>query len=221
MSHVLLPRFCDRFCIGLTGGIASGKSTVSERLSALGAGVVDTDVIAHQLTQVGGAAMPAIAAAFGDHFISGDGSLNRSAMRTRVFSQPAERKRLEAILHPMIHARTRDLGATVVGAYVVFVVPLLVESLRWRHQVDLIVTVDCEPSVQQERLIQRMGISLKQAQQIMASQASREQRAAAADMTVQNHSGKAALLNEIDQLHSTLSALTRTHEQAVSAKLGG
>jgi dephospho-CoA kinase len=219
MSDMTSPRFCERFCIGLTGGIASGKSTVSERLSELGAGVVDTDVIAHALTQVGGAAMPAIQAAFGDGFINADGSMNRSAMRTKVFAQPDERKRLEAILHPMIHARTRELGATVVGDYVVFVVPLLIESPRWRHQVDRIVVVDSEPLVQQERLLKRDGISLGQAQQIMAAQASREQRLAAADVTVQNNSDRAALLYAIDQLHASFCVLTRTHEQALSAKL--
>lgn len=220
MNHVTLPRFCDRFCIGLTGGIASGKSTVSERLSQLGAGVVDTDAIAHALTQVGGSAMPAIQAAFGDRFINPDGSMNRSAMRERVFAQPGERKRLETILHPMIHARTRELGATVAGSYVVFVVPLLVESPRWRQQVDRIVVVDCEPAIQLERLLLRKGITFEQAQQIIAAQASRPVRIKAADTVVQNHSNQVALLKAIDQLHASFCVLTRTHEQAVSAKLG-
>jgi dephospho-CoA kinase len=110
MSHVSLPRFCDRFCIGLTGGIASGKSTASERLAQLGAAVVDTDVIAHQLTQAGGAAMPAIEHAFGKDFINLDGSLNRTAMRALVFAEPLKRSRLEAILHPMIHAKPVSLA---------------------------------------------------------------------------------------------------------------
>lgn len=219
MSHVTLPRFCDRFCIGLTGGIASGKSTVSERLFQLGAGVVDTDAIAHALTQVGGAAMPAIQAAFGDAFMNADGSMNRGAMRAKVFAQPEERKRLEAILHPMIHAKTRELGATVAGSYVVFVVPLLVESPRWRQQVDRIVVVDCEPATQLERLLQRKGITSEQAQQIIAAQASRALRLKAADMVVQNHSHQAALLEAIDQLHASICVLSRTHEPAVSAKL--
>jgi dephospho-CoA kinase len=221
MSHVTLPRFCERFCIGLTGGIASGKSTVSERLSQLGAGVVDTDVIAHALTQVGGAAMPAIQAAFGDAFINADGSMNRSAMRAKVFAQPNERKRLEAILHPLIHAKTRELGASVAGSYVVFVVPLLVESPRWRQQVDRIVVVDCEPRAQLDRLLQRKGVTPEQAQQIIAVQASRTMRLNAADDSVQNHSDRIALLHAIDQLHETFCVLTRTHEQALSAKLDG
>ncbi len=210
MSTVSLPRFCERFCIGLTGGIASGKSTVSERFAQLGAGIVDTDVIAHQLTHVGGAAMPAIAAAFGTDFLNADGSLNRSAMRAHVFATPSERARLEAILHPMIHTRTRELGATVAGDYVVFVVPLLVESPRWRQQVDRIVVVDCEPSVQLQRLVQRTGVTLEQAGQIIAAQATRQQRLAIADVTVQNHSNKAALLQAIDKLHDTFCVLTRT-----------
>lgn len=219
MNHVSIPRFCDRFCIGLTGGIASGKSTVSERLAQLGAGIVDTDVIAHQLTQAGGAAMHAITAAFGTDFLNADGSLNRGAMRARVFGNPAERARLEAILHPMIHTLTRELGEKVAGDYVVFVVPLLVESPRWRQQVDRIVVVDCEPSVQLQRLVQRSGISVEQAAQMIAAQASREQRLAAGDITVQNHNDKVMLLQAIDTLHDLFCVLTRTHQQALSAKL--
>jgi dephospho-CoA kinase len=216
--HEVHP-FCNRFCIGLTGGIASGKSTASERFAQLGAAVVDTDVIAHQLTQPGGAAMAAIQVAFGAALINDDGSMNRAAMRELVFANPAERTRLEAILHPMIHAQTRALGATRSGAYVVFVVPLLIESPRWRQQVDRIVVVDCEPQQQLTRLMQRSGMSREQAQQIMAAQASREQRLALADAVLSNQGDKAQLLETIDQLHRSYCELSRAQAQAASAKL--
>ncbi len=215
MSVVILPRYCERFCIGLTGGIASGKSTVSARLSELGAAVVDTDVIAHQLTQAKGAAMAAIEAAFGAAYINADGSLNRSAMRALVFAQPAERARLEAILHPMIHAQTQAQGNLAAGAYVVFVVPLLVEGTRWRAQVDRIAVVDSDPAVQLARLMQRPGLTEQQGLQIIAAQAKREHRTAAADDILHNHGDKKALLKQIDALHSTYLTFSNTHASSI------
>lgn len=201
MLPVTLPRYCTRFAVGLTGGIASGKSTVASRLEQLGAAVVDTDVVAHELTASNGAAMPAIAHAFGNDYLNLDGSLNRAAMRGLVFAQPAQRKVLEAILHPMIHDRTHALGNTMAGSYVVFVVPLLVESTKWRSQVDRIAVVDCDPAVQLARLIQRPGLDAKQAQQIMAAQAERDIRLAAADDVITNHSDTTTLLKQVDALH--------------------
>lgn len=216
MSHVLIPRFCERFCVGLTGGIASGKSTVSARLAQLGAAIVDTDVIAHQLTQANGEAIAPIAAAFGPSVINADGSLNRAAMRAQVFANPEDRSRLEAILHPMIHCRTRELGVSSQGEYVVFVVPLLVESTRWRGQVDRIAVVDCEPAVQLARLVQRPGMTHEQALQIMAVQAKREQRLAAADWVISNHSNQVALMAAIDQAHHSFRLLAQAHNLARS-----
>ena len=205
------PRFCERFCIGLTGGIASGKSTVSAQLAHLGAAVVDTDVIAHTLTQAGGAAMPAIQAAFGSESINSDGSLNRPVMRERVFKDPAQRHVLEGLLHPMIHERTRALGKSTAGAYVVFVVPLLVESPRWRNQVDVIAVVDCDPAVQLARLLKRPGIDVAQAQRIMAAQASRAQRAAEADVLIDNCADTATLLAQVHALHQHWLDLAAKH----------
>jgi dephospho-CoA kinase len=205
-----LPRFCQRFCIGLTGGIASGKSTVAEYFARLGAAIVDTDVIAHQLTTAQGEAMPAIASTFGTAFINADGSLNRAAMRKLVFANPNERQRLEAILHPLIHTHTQNLGATTAGCYVVFVVPLLVEQPQWRKQVDRFTVVDCEPEIQKKRLLQRAGITTLQADQIMEAQAKREHRLAVADdilhntlqntqNTLKNHTN---LITQINILHT-------------------
>ncbi len=202
-----LQRFCQRFCVGLTGGIASGKSTATETFAQLGAGIVDTDVIAHQLTaghdsNTGlGAAMPAIEHTFGASFINANGSLNRAAMRAHVFANPLEKRKLEAILHPMINETTRQQAAVVVGAYVLFVVPLLAESAQWRTQVDRFAVVDCDPQLQRQRLLLRPGLSEVQADQILAAQASREARLNAADDTLYNNGDKTALIQAVTALH--------------------
>ncbi len=209
-----LPRYCTRFAIGLTGGIASGKSTAASRFEQLGAAVVDTDIVAHELTASNGAAMPEIAKTFGTDYLDHDGSLNRAKMRALVFAHPAQRKVLEAILHPMIHERTQTLGNSMAGSYVVFVVPLLVESAKWRTQVDRIAVVDCEPAVQLARLIQRPGLDATQAAQIMAAQAKRDTRLAAADDIMTNHTDTAALLKQVDALHCHYLLQSRTHSQA-------
>jgi dephospho-CoA kinase len=201
VTPVILPRYCDRYAIGLTGGIASGKSTVAARFAALGVAVVDADVVAHELTGPHGVAMPAIEKTFGKDYLNSDGSLNRAAMRALVFTKPEQRKVLEGILHPMIHHRTQALGNTVAGSYVVFVVPLLVESSKWRSQVDRIAVVDCDPAEQRARLVQRPGLSTEQAEQIIAAQAARETRLAAADDVIANHVDTLALLARVDALH--------------------
>lgn len=218
-SRASSPRFCSRFCVGLTGGIASGKTLASERLAALGAAVVDTDVIAHQLTSAGGAAMPAIAAAFGAALLNTDGSMNRAAMRQRVFDTPSERARLEAIVHPLIHAQTRSLGESAVGSYVVFVVPLLAESARWPQQVDRIAVVDCAPAMQLSRLLARSGLPAAQAQQIIAAQASRAQRLALADDVIHNQGLATDLLTQMDSYHAQYLHYASAHEHGSSAKL--
>jgi dephospho-CoA kinase len=214
VTPVILPRYCDRYAIGLTGGIASGKSTVAARFAALGVAVVDTDVVAHELTGSHGAAMPAIEMTFGKDYLNPDGSLNRATMRTLVFAQPEQRKLLEGILHPMIHHRTQALGNTVAGSYVVFVVPLLVESSKWRGQVDRIAVVDCDPALQQARLVQRPGLSTEQAKQIIAAQAARETRLAAADDVIANHADTLALLARVDALHCDYLQQSELHAHA-------
>jgi dephospho-CoA kinase len=214
-SPRIYERFCERFCVGLTGGIASGKSTAAEHFVALGVGVVDTDVIAHHLTQTGGQAMPAIEAQFGAAALNADGSLNRAAMRALVFGDASQRTKLEAILHPMIHLQTQTQGELVAGPYVVFVLPLLAESSRWRARVDRIAVVDCEPTVQLARLLQRPGLSLEQAQQIMAAQASREQRLALADDIAPNHGDKKALLTQIEKLHDKYLTFSHTRPSTI------
>ena len=190
-----------KLAIGLTGGIGSGKSMVADMLGARGGVIIDTDVIAHQLTAPGGAAMPAIRAAFGDAFVTPEGALNRGAMREHVFADPAARKRLESILHPLIAAATDAAAQRAEGLYLVFVVPLLVESGRWVERVDRVLVVDCPESLQLERVMRRNHLSHGQVAAIMASQASRAQRLAAADDVIVNDSDPASLEQQAARLH--------------------
>ncbi|MDH0736288.1 dephospho-CoA kinase [Achromobacter spanius] len=175
------------FKIGLTGGIGSGKSRVADMLAEWGATLVDTDEIARALTAVGGAAMPAIEAEFGAQALTPDGALNREWMRERAFSDPQARLRLEAVLHPIISEETRRQAAAATGSYLVFVVPLLVESLtRWRGRVDRICVVDCDPDTQVARVQARSGLTEPAIRRIMAAQAARETRLDIADDVITN-----------------------------------
>ncbi len=208
----------QKFSIGLTGGIGSGKSFVADLLAAHGASIVDTDLIAHQLTAPAGRAMPAIQAAFGADFLSADGSLNRPAMRARVFTDDGARRRLEAILHPLIAAETDAAAQAVKGDYVVFVVPLLVESGRWVDRVDRVLVVDCPEALQIERVMQRSQLPAVQVEAIMASQASRQQRLAVTDDVIVNDGERAAVERAVTRLHTQYLALARKKGLAVPAK---
>lgn len=177
------------FKLGLTGGIGSGKSTVAQVLAELGAIVVDADAISRCLTASGGAATPVIAQAFGPQMLVSDGSLDRAAMRALVFDQPHERQRLEAILHPLVQAAmaAKIAQAQRDGAPVaVLDIPLLVESPYWREQVDAILVVDCSETTQIARVVERSQLSESAVRSIIASQASREARNAAADWIIVN-----------------------------------
>ena len=194
--------------VGLTGGIGSGKSTVARRFAALGALVVDTDAVAHALTAPGGAAIPAIAAAFGADMIAADGAMDRAKMRALVFGQPAERQRLEAILHPMIGEATRAQASRAgAGQAIVFDVPLLTESATWRARVDRIVIVDCAEATQVARVVQRSGWTADAVERTIAQQASRAQRRAIADAVIVNEDLTLAQLDaEVDALWAAWAA---------------
>ena len=173
--------------IGLTGGIGSGKSTVGAMLASLGAAVVDTDLIARRLTMPGGAALGAIAAAFGPGFIAADGGLDRPLMRRAAFDDIAIRTRLESILHPLIGIEVdREAALATTAPLLVFDVPLLVESGRWRGRVDAVWVVDCDEAVQVARVAARPGWSEESARAVIAQQASRAARRAAADAVIHN-----------------------------------
>jgi dephospho-CoA kinase len=174
------------FVVGLTGGIGSGKSTVADLFAARGVPLVDTDLIAHRITAPHGLAMPPIAAEFGEAFVAPDGSLDRARMRALVFSDEGARKRLEAITHPLIRAETEREQHEAQGPYVIIVVPLLVESGSWKNRVNRVLTVDCCVETQIARVMSRNGFSRDQVLAIIARQATREARLAAADDVIDN-----------------------------------
>lgn len=195
--------------IGLTGGIGSGKTTVADCFASLGAAVVDTDVIAHELTVAQGAAMREIEAAFGDSVLRVEGGLDRTAMRRLVFSDPSAKSRLESILHPMIRLESEARCRSATEApYVMLVVPLLLESGAYRERVDRILVVDCDEDVQISRVMARSGLSLEEVRAIMATQASRSERLAAADDVVLNSGGKEDLSAQVVALHRRYLELT-------------
>ncbi|QQC63426.1 dephospho-CoA kinase [Paraburkholderia ginsengisoli] len=190
------------FVVGLTGGIGSGKSTVADLFAAHGVPLVDTDLIAHRITAPHGIAMPLIAAEFGAAYVAADGSLDRARMRELVFSDESARKRLEAITHPLIRAETERDQREAQGPYVIVVVPLLVESGSWRGRVNRVLGVDCSVETQIARVMSRNGFSRDQVLAIIARQATREARLAAADDVIDNdHAPLDALQAQVDAQH--------------------
>lgn len=203
--------------IGLTGGIGSGKSRVADLFAERGAALIDTDLIAHEITAPGGAAIPALVEAFGPACLRADGAMDRDAMRALVFSDPTAKARLEAITHPLIREVTEQRAAQIrVGGahpYLIHVVPLLVESGRWRERVDRVLVVDCSEATQIARVMARNGFSREQVEAIMARQATRAQRLAVADDVIDND-------GPVEALPAQVEALDRRYRtmQSVSAR---
>ena len=189
------------FVVGLTGGIGSGKSAAADCFAARGIAVVDTDVIAHELTAVGGAAMPALLAEFGPEVAAPDGALDRACVRRLVFADPAARGRLEAILHPLIRTLSDERCRDALSAYVILAVPLLVESGTYRERCNRIVAVDCPESLQISRVMARSKLSEIEVRAIMAAQASREDRLAVADDVLDNGGDLHHLEIQVADLH--------------------
>jgi dephospho-CoA kinase len=196
------PHAATPFSVGLTGGIGCGKSTVADLFAERGATIIDTDLIAHQLTMPGGIALPAIHAQFGDAFIGPDGAMDRARMRAHVFADPTEKQKLEAILHPLIRQETERDAANASGPYVIFVVPLLIESGTWKERVSRVLVIDCPEQLQIERVMRRSSLTEAQVRAIMAAQVSREVRLAAADDTIVNDSDVNAITPQVDSLHA-------------------
>jgi dephospho-CoA kinase len=191
-----------RFSVGLTGGIGCGKTTVADLFAARGASVIDTDQIAHTLTAPHGAAMPALLEEFGADYATPEGALDRAKMRALVFADPGARARLEAILHPRIRDATAAAALLATGPYVMFVVPLLIESGTWRERVTRVLAIDCPEEVQVARVMARNGLMESQVRAIMAAQVTRAQRQAAADDILLNDAGVDALLPQVERLHA-------------------
>ncbi|PUA16378.1 dephospho-CoA kinase [Glaciimonas sp. PCH181] len=199
------------FTVGLTGGIGSGKTTVADLFAERGVAVVDTDLIAHQLTAPNGIAIAAIRAEFGDAFIDTGGAMDRKKMREYVFSDPLAKQRLEAILHPLIGTETARAIAQANGHYVMPVIPLLVESGKWQQRFTRILVIDCDEQTQIQRVMQRNAMNETQVRAIMAAQATRQQRLEAADDVIVNNAGVDALAPQIERLHAFYMSLAACH----------
>ena len=194
--------------VALTGGIGSGKSTVADLLATHGAALIDSDRIAHDLTATRGAALSAITEAFGPELLGPDGTLDRARLRAMVFADAAAKRQLETILHPRIRARAEEMAVAAArsGPYLVFAVPLLVESGAWRERFDRVLVVDCSVATQLQRVLAR-GITREEALPIIAQQATREQRLAAADDVLDNDGELAELVPRVARLHAHYIAL--------------
>jgi dephospho-CoA kinase len=189
------------FVVGLTGGIGSGKSAAAAEFGRLGASVVDTDAIAHELTEAGGGAIPEIRRVFGPAAIEASGAMDRGKMRARVFADPLAKKALEALLHPLIREESQRRIAAARAPYVIHVVPLLVESPDYRRRVDRVLVIDAPEALQVERVRSRSGLSEAEVRAIVAAQATRAQRLAAADDVIENRGTIEALREQVAALH--------------------
>jgi dephospho-CoA kinase len=190
------------FVVGLTGGIGSGKSAAAEEFARLGAAVVDTDAIAHELTRPGGAAIVELRRQFGEQFIDAAGAMDRARMRALAFSDPEAKARLERLLHPMIRAESERRIAAAGAAYVVHVVPLLVESPGYRDRVSRVLVVDCPPALQIERVRRRSALGDDEIRRIVEAQLPRQERLAAADDVIDNSGSLDALHKQVAALHA-------------------
>ena len=199
-----------RFTLGLTGGIASGKSLVSDRLATLGAAVVDTDVISQEQTAAGMPALGDIVREFGPDLVAADGGLDRPRLRALVFSDPGGRKRLEAILHPRIRTAAWERATQTPGSYLVMVIPLLVET-GFTSGIDRVLVVDAPRELQLQRLRERDGATFRQARAIVAAQATRRQRRAVADDLLLNDGAREQLLKGIESLHRSYLRMAQSY----------
>ncbi|MFZ6818225.1 dephospho-CoA kinase [Undibacterium sp. Ji22W] len=189
------------FRVGLTGGIGSGKTTVANFLADLGASVIDTDLIAHSLTMAGGAAIPAIRKEFGEEFITVDNAMDRQKMRACVFNDPEAKRRLENILHPTIRLACENAAEAAEGKYLVFVVPLLIESGSWLQRVNRVLVVDCDEETQIARVMQRNQFSRDQVCSIMRTQVTREIRLEHADDVINSQQELVQVQRHVELLH--------------------
>lgn len=188
------------YIVALTGGIGSGKSTVADQLATLGAGVIDTDLLSRELTAVGHPVLERIAAVFGDSILRSDGSLDRAALRERVFRSPAERARLESILHPAIQDLMLERLATLDAPYAVLVIPLLFETGQ-QSLANRILVVDVPECIQIDRVKDRSGLPEDEIRRIVASQIPRQERNAHAHDLIDNSGDPGALESQVRHLH--------------------
>jgi dephospho-CoA kinase len=203
-----------KLCVGLTGGIGSGKSTVASLFKECGVLVIDSDIISHEMTQPGGMAIAAIRTTFGDDYIDASGALNRALMRQLIFSDHAAKLKLETILHPLIRAQmmaqidSANADSTCISPYLLLVIPLLFETKNYQKLVQRTLVVDCAESIQIGRTVQRSGLDEQTVRAIMASQISRVERLRLADEVIQNEGNLDALRQRVGQLHQLYLAIS-------------
>jgi dephospho-CoA kinase len=213
-------RRTNRPIVCLTGGIGSGKSSVAHLFGERGIEVVDADTLAHELTRPGGAAIPALVEAFGAEALDASGALDRARMRRIAFADPAARQRLESILHPLIRVAAARRAAAATSAYVLLVIPLLIESGRSSARCDRVLVVDCPEAEQVRRVMARSNLSRDEVLAIMATQASREARLERADDVIDNGGEVSRLAAQVDALHRRYLALAARAASAPRA-VGG
>ncbi|WP_413595539.1 dephospho-CoA kinase [Citrobacter youngae] len=190
-----------RYTVALTGGIGSGKSTVANAFADLGINVIDADIIARQVVERGMPALQAIAEHFGSDVIAADGSLQRRILRERIFSDPDEKKWLNALLHPLIQQETQRQFQQATSPYLLWVVPLLVENALY-EKADRVLVVDVPPETQLRRTMQRDDVTREHVEQILAAQATREARLAVADDVIDNNGAPDAIVSDVARLHA-------------------
>lgn len=190
------------YCVGLTGGIGSGKSKAADMFAELGAGIVDTDVISHALTAPGGRAMPEIERLFGRDYVREDGALDRSRMRSLVFADPEAKRRLEGLLHPMIRADVAQAVADVDAPYALLVVPLLLETGAYRDLIARVLVVDCPEHVQIARTMARSGLAEDEVRRVISAQLPRAERLRRADDVIANDGDISTLRTQVEALHA-------------------
>ncbi len=191
----------QRFNIGLTGGIGSGKTTVANFFQDLGADIIDTDLLAHQLSAPNGGAIEQIRHAFGDSYIDSQGAMDRQRMRSLVFSNPEAKLKLEQILHPLIRSECERIAQLGTGTYPIFVVPLLIESGSWANRVSRILVIDCSEETQIHRVMQRNGFPRSQVESILQAQATRSQRIASANDVIDSEVSLVQIQQQVSELH--------------------
>lgn len=187
--------------IGLTGGIGSGKTTVSNIFSELGVNIIDTDVIAHQICAPNGMAITSLQEHFGESYIQADGALDRTKMRHLVFTNALAKQELEHILHPLIRQEAQVAAQNGNGTYNMFIIPLLLESKRWLNHLDKVLVVDCEEETQISRVMKRNQFSRQEVLNIMASQLTRQERLQYADHVIQSEESFAHIRGQVEKLH--------------------
>ncbi|WP_413725470.1 dephospho-CoA kinase [Sodalis sp. RH16] len=189
-----------RYIVALTGGIGSGKSTVANAFAKLGATIVDADIIARRVVEPGSDALQAIRERFGDAMLLPDGTLDRAQLRQRIFSSPPDKAWLNALLHPLIQQETQQEMARASGAYIMWVVPLLIEN-HLQNRANRVLVVDVDTETQVARTMERDGISRSQINNILAAQVSREQRLASADDIINNNGHPGDITDSVAKLH--------------------